>query len=98
MKLKIIRHEGSFTEMAVGGEGHTLLNLLQNFLLQNKNVDMAGYSKPHPLMDRSVLYLTMKEGKAPMDALLESAEDAKKNLNMFIVDLNKQIEEFKNLE
>jgi DNA-directed RNA polymerase subunit L len=98
MKLKIIRNEGSFTEMALGGEGHTLLNLLQSFLLQNKNVDMAGYSKPHPLMDRSVLYLTMKEGKAPMDALLESAEDAKKNLNMFIVELNKQIEELKNLE
>lgn len=98
MKLKIIKNEGSFTEMAVGGEGHTLLNLLQSFLLQNKNVDMAGYSKPHPLMERSVLYLTMKEGKAPMDALLESAEDAKKNLNMFIVELNKKIEEIKNLE
>ena len=49
-------------------------------------------------MDRSVLYLTMKEGKAPMDALLESAEDAKKSLNMFIVELNKKIEELQNLE
>ena len=46
MKLKIIKNEGRFTEMAVGGEGHSLLNLLQSFLLQNKNVDMAGYSKP----------------------------------------------------
>ena len=98
MKLKIIKNEGRFTEMAVGGEGHSLLNLLQSFLLQNKNVDMAGYSKPHPLMDRSVLYLTMKKGKAPMDALLESAEDAKKSLNMFIVELNKKIEELQNLE
>ena len=98
MKLKIIKNEGSFTEMAVGGEGHTLLNLLQSFLLQNKYVDMAGYSKPHPLMERSVLYLTMKEGKAPMDALLVSAEDARKSLNMFIVELNKQIEELKKLE
>jgi DNA-directed RNA polymerase subunit L len=63
MKLNIVNEEDGRLEMQVGGEGHTLLNLLQSFLLANKDVEMAGYSKPHPLMDRSVLYVHMKKRK-----------------------------------
>jgi DNA-directed RNA polymerase subunit L len=50
LKLKIEKNEKDHFELAFGGEGHTLLNLLQSSLLEDKDVKMAGYRKPHPLM------------------------------------------------
>ena len=98
MKLKIVKNEDGRLEMAIGGEGHTLLNLLQSSLLKNEDVRMAGYSKPHPLMNRSVLYVNMKGGKTPEDALLAAAEDAKRSLSEFLVEFKRQVAELKSQE
>jgi DNA-directed RNA polymerase subunit L len=95
MKLKIVKAEKNHLEMKVGGEGHTLLNLLQSSLLAHKNVTMAGYSKPHPLMDHSLLYFNTKGRKTPKKILVESAEDARKRMNSFLADFNAQIEKAK---
>ena len=84
MKLRKVMEADNQLEIEVGGEGHTLLNLLQSFLLKNSNVKMAGYSKPHPLMDRSVFYVTLKRGKDFDKALIKSATDAKKELADFV--------------
>ena len=84
MKLRKVMEEGKQLEMEVGGEGHTFLNLLQNSLQKNGNVKMAGYAKPHPLMDRSVLYVTLKRGKAFDKTLIKAANDAKKELADFM--------------
>jgi DNA-directed RNA polymerase subunit L len=45
---------------------------------------MAGYSKPHPLMDKSVLYVSLKKGKNFDKALIKAANDAKKELAVFL--------------
>ena len=95
MKLKIVKREDGRLEMAVGGEGHTLLNLLQSSLLKNKNVKMAGYAKPHPLVECSVLYVDIKKGRSPEKVLLAAAEDAKKRVNEFLTKFEKQIEKLK---
>ena len=84
MKLHKVRVEGKQLELEVGGEGHTLLNLLQSFLLKESNVKMAGYSKPHPLMDRSVLYVTLKRGLNFDNVVIKSAKNAKKELANFL--------------
>ena len=83
MKLRKVKEEDKQLEIEVGGEGHTLLNLLQSSLLKNSNVKMAGYSKPHPLMDRSVFYVTLKRGKDFDKALIKGANDAKNELADF---------------
>ena len=84
MKLHKLRVEDKQLEMEVGGEGHTLLNLLQSFLLKQDNVKMAGYSKPHPLMNRSIFYITLKRGTNFDKALITGANDAKKELADFL--------------
>jgi DNA-directed RNA polymerase subunit L len=89
MKLNIVKEEDNILEMEFSGEGHTLLNLLQHFLLSNKDVDMAGYSKPHPLMNRSVLYVYTK--KDHMKILLKSAGDATKSVNEFLKKFDAQL-------
>lgn len=95
MKLRIVSEEDGRLEMEVGGEGHTLLNLLQSSLLENKNVNMAGYSKPHPLMDRSVLYVYMEGRRSSKRALLKSANDAKKKVDEFLTKFEREVEKQK---
>lgn len=84
MRLRVESEEDGKLKLEVGGEGHTLLNLLQSHLLNNKSVSMAGYSKPHPLMDRSVLYLTLGRGKNISGALLRGARDSKNQMEEFL--------------
>ena len=84
MKLHKLRVVDKQLEMEVSGEGHTLLNLIQSSLLKQANVKMAGYAKPHPLMDRSIFYITLKRGKNFDNALIKGANDAKKELAAFL--------------
>jgi DNA-directed RNA polymerase subunit L len=98
MKLKVTKKEDNKFEMVVGGEGHTLLNLLQSSLLKQKGVEMAGYSKPHPLMDRSILYVNMKKGKPPEDALVAAAEDAREIVNDFLDKFEREVSRTKKNE
>ena len=95
MKLRITKRKADGLEMDVGGEGHTLLNMLQSSLLRNSDVKMAGYSKPHPLMDRSILFVHTKEGKDPEATLIAAAEDAKRLLGEFLEEFKGQVEAFK---
>ena len=92
MKLRIVTEGDDRLVMEVGGEGHTLLNLLQSSLLAHKDVRMAGYSKPHPLMDRSTLYVYMEKKKSSKRALMKSANDAKKLVNEFLTKFNREVE------
>ncbi len=84
MKVNVVRQEGGYMEMEFSGEGHTLLNLLQESLLEDKNVEMAGYSKPHPLMDRSKLFIRLRKGEAHLDAVKKAVERADGKLDEFL--------------
>ena len=75
MKLNIVKEEEGYVEIEFGSEGHTLLNLLQTSLLEDAAVEMAGYTRPHPLMDRSRLFIRFKSKKVnPMEGLKKAAE------------------------
>ncbi len=95
MKLRITRQEGKYLEMEFGGEGHTLLNLLQSSLLEDTNVEMAGYSLPHPLMDKSKLFITLKKGKAHERALKKATGNAKAKLDEFLAEFEASVAEIK---
>ena len=92
MRLNIVIEESDKIEMEVGGEGHTLLNLLQDSMHSHKDVKLAGYTKPHPLMDRSSLFITVKRGKDPKKALIESAGDAVAKIEDFLKKFNNGVE------
>ncbi|MGD2201248.1 MAG: RpoL/Rpb11 RNA polymerase subunit family protein [Candidatus Bathyarchaeota archaeon] len=91
MKLRIKSQEGRRLEMEVGGEGHTLLNLLQSSLLKLGNVRMTGYSKPHPLMDRSTIYVTLKRGQTFNREFLRATKGAKDELERFLKQFEAQL-------
>ncbi len=93
MKINIAKQEGKYMEIEFSGEGHTLLNLLQDSLLEDKNVEMAGYSKPHPLMDRRMLFIRLKRGQRHLDAVRKAVVKADGKLDEFLAEFEKSLAE-----
>ncbi|MBC8462944.1 DNA-directed RNA polymerase subunit L [Candidatus Bathyarchaeota archaeon] len=93
MKINIIKMEKGHMELEFSGESHTLLNLLQSSLIEDAKVELAGYSKPHPLMDRSQLFITLKRGNKMLDALKRAAENADGKLDEFLEGFEKSLSE-----
>ncbi len=83
MKLNIAKEEDNYIELEFGGEGHTLLNLLQTSLLEDPDVEMAGYTKPHPLMDRSRLFVRLKKKGDAKKVIKRAADNAEAKLKEF---------------
>ncbi len=93
MKINIIKMEKGHIELEFSGESHTLLNLLQSSLIEDAKVELAGYSKPHPLMDRSKLFITLKRGNKMLDALKKAAKNADGKLDEFLEGFEKSLSE-----
>ena len=93
MKINIVKQEGKYMEMEFSGEGHTLLNLLQDSLLEDKNVEMAGYSKPHPLMDRSMLFIRLRRGERHLETIKKAVANADGKLDEFLAGFEKSLAE-----
>ncbi len=77
MKVKILKQTADELKFEIEGEGHTFCNLLQKVLLEDENVEMAGYNIPHPLVSKPVVYIKTKGGKSPREALFEAIEKIK---------------------
>jgi len=95
VKLNIVKEEEGYFEIEFGGESHTLLNLLQSSLLEDPAVEMAGYTRPHPLMDRSRLFIRYKGKKDPKEILKKAADNAEAKLNIFDEDFKQSVSNLK---
>ena len=83
MKIKILKQTDNELKIELEGAGHGVCNLLQKKLLENKDVDQAGYDVPHPLANIQVIYVRMKGTAKPKDALLEAAQGARETNQAF---------------
>lgn len=95
MKLNIVKEEAGYFEIEFGGESHTLLNLLQSSLLEDPAVEMAGYTHPHPLMDRSRLFIRVRGRKDPKLILKRAADNAEAKLKEFSEGLDQGLSSLK---
>lgn len=83
MEIKIIKLSQNELKFEVIGESHTLCNLLEKVLLEDEDVEMAGYDIPHPLIANPIIYIRTRGGKTPEEALREAVKkilEAKKEL------------------
>ena len=85
MEVKVISKSKNELRLELVGEDHTFCNLLQNVLLEDKNVEMAGYDQPHPLIRSSIIYLKTRRETSPEKTLLNALEN--------IQNLNKEFDE-----
>jgi len=72
MKAKILKKTPNELKLEVEDVGHTFCNLLQKRLLEDENVDLAGYDIPHPLASNSIIYVRTKGAVKPEEALREA--------------------------
>lgn len=79
----MLKHEKNELRLAIKGEGHTLCNLLQNVLLQDKGVEIAGYDIPHPLVPSATLYIRMKGEASLIKALERALEKIREDMKEF---------------
>ena len=70
-------------KLEIKGEGHTLGLIVQKELLEDSNVELAGYDVPHPLIDTVVIYIKTVKGKKPKIVLVKSLDKLKKKLEQF---------------
>ena len=85
VEVKVLSKSKNELRIEVVGEDHTFCNLLQNVLLRDKNVELAGYDQPHPLIRSSIVYLRTKRDASPEKTLLSALSN--------IQELNKEFNE-----
>ena len=83
MKIKILNQTDNEIKIEIEGAGHGICNLLQKKLLENKNVNQAGYDVPHPLASNPIIHVKMKGKGSPKEALLEAAKQARESNQAF---------------
>jgi DNA-directed RNA polymerase subunit L len=85
MEVRVLSKSKNELKVEIVGEDHTFCNLLQNVLLEDKNVEIAGYDQPHPLIRSSIVYFKTKREASPEKVLLNALAN--------IQELNKEFNE-----
>lgn len=80
MKVNVIKKSSNELKIEVEGAGHTIGNLLQKKLLEEENVDLAGYDIPHPLASNTMIYVRTK-GKVKPEQVLKNAIEKTREMN-----------------
>lgn len=73
MELKVLRKEKSEIELELSERDDTLLYPLVQQLQSDETVEIARYITGHPLLEKTRLYVRVKEGK-PETALKRAAK------------------------
>ena len=79
MNVRVLERSERSLRIEVSGDGHSLCNLVQEALLEDPSVEIAGYHRVHPLSDKFIIYVRVKEGD-PDDAVLRAVERLKGRL------------------
>lgn len=91
MKVKTLKKTSNELKIEVEGVGHTICNLLQKRLVEDENVDLAGYDIPHPLASNSVIYIRTKGNVKPEEALRNAVKKAREMNKEFSKELKKAV-------
>jgi DNA-directed RNA polymerase subunit L len=94
LKLKVLKRTENELKIEVEGEGHTLCNLLESVLLEDSDVEFAGYNIGHPLISNPKIYIRTKGGKKPDQALREAVEKILQRGRELNEKFNKALEEW----
>jgi DNA-directed RNA polymerase subunit L len=95
LKAKVLKKTSDELKLEVEGVGHTLGNLLQKRILEEENVDLAGYDVPHP-MSTSVMVYVRTKGKVKPEEVLKGAVERARELNKeFGKEFDKALKAFK---
>jgi len=77
MKVNVLKKTSNELRIEIEGAGHTVCNLLQKKILEERGVDLAGYDIPHPLTPNAIIYVRTKGTAKPEQVLRDALENAR---------------------
>ncbi len=80
MEAKILSKEKKELKIEILGDKHTVTNLLRAKLVDEGDVDVAGYDKVHPLENKAIFVLKTKS-KDASTVLKKAINDIEKELD-----------------
>ncbi|WP_455279997.1 RpoL/Rpb11 RNA polymerase subunit family protein [[Eubacterium] cellulosolvens] len=89
MRIKTIKKTKDELKLEIEGEGHTFCNLLQNTLVEDRSVKIAGYDTPHPLTEKSIIYIKVKKDSNPRKALERALNKISQRTDEFLTEFKK---------
>lgn len=92
MKLKILKDEPKELRVEIEGEGHTFCNIIQEALLEEKTVDFAGYTIPHPLVSHPIVHVHVKGRTTARRGFHRALERLEKKIVLFEEEFEKSWE------
>lgn len=93
MKVNVHKRTSNELKIEIEGAGHTVCNLLQRKILEEKGVDLAGYDIPHPLTPNAIIYVRTKGPVKPEQVLRTAIENARQMNKEFGKELARAIKE-----
>lgn len=82
MELNTIEESKNKLIVELVGDTHTIPNVLQKELWNDKDVVISGYNIEHPLVGKPHI-LVQTKSKAPRTALIDAVKRIKKDLDKF---------------
>ena len=85
MQVKIIKEDSTSLEIDVTGADQSLLQIVQEELLDDRRVAFAAYNKPHPLLKNQTMRVVVRDGdpkKAFSDACDKAASRSKETISL----------------
>ncbi|WP_455283119.1 RpoL/Rpb11 RNA polymerase subunit family protein [[Eubacterium] cellulosolvens] len=91
MRIKTIKKTKDELKLEIEGESHTFCNLLQNTLVEDRSVKIAGYDTPHPLTEKSIIYIKVKKDGTPKKVLERALKKINQRTDEFLSEFIKVI-------
>ena len=93
MKVNVLKKTSNELRIEIEGTGHTVCNMLQKKILEEKNVDMAGYDILHPMTPNAVIYVRTKGSVKPEQVLRNALGNAREMNKEFSKELARALKE-----
>lgn len=94
MKITVLEKKPNELKIEIQGEGHTFCNVFQKALLEDSNVEIAGYNIPHPLTSSPIVYVRTKGKYKPETALQEAVKKIMQQTDEFLKSFEKALKEW----
>jgi DNA-directed RNA polymerase subunit L len=93
MKVNVLKKTSRELRIEIEGAGHTVCNLLQKKILDEKSVEQAGYDIPHPLTPNAIIYVRTRGTAKPEQVLRDALENAREMNKEFSKELARALKE-----
>jgi len=94
MKVKVLKKTANEMKIEIEDEGHTFCNALQKAMIEDENIEIAGYDISHPLVANPIVTIRTRERHKPEVALRKAAEKIRDRTREFRKSFESALKEY----